>query len=256
MTTSTWTESVADVVARMEAIVEELPRSDGVACFTRLYLEVTKAVQAELGGEAFLDPAFLRHLDIEFAGLFFGALDTLRRSPRDVPPAWVPLFEGRSTRGIAPIQFALAGMNAHINRDLPLALVATCDAMGIEPKAGSPQHADFERVDNILAEVESRVKREYLTGWLNSLDRFLHRFHRINDVVAMWNIRRARAAAWVNGEALWALRADAKLSAEYLLALDRMVALSGRGLLIPADTTLRKVDRWFGRVRRDPLWWA
>jgi hypothetical protein len=60
----------------------------------------------------------------------------------------------------------------------------------------------------------------------------------------------------VNGEALWALRADAKLGTEYLLALDRMVALSGRGLLIPADTTLRKVDRWFGRVRRDPLWWA
>ena len=32
--------------------------------------------------------------------------------------------------GTAPIQFALAGMNAHINRDLPLALVETCDELG------------------------------------------------------------------------------------------------------------------------------
>jgi Family of unknown function (DUF5995) len=240
----------------MEAVLERLPRSDGVACFTRLYLEVTKAVQEELRDEAFQDPAFLLKLDVAFAGLFFEALGRYGRVPPAAPPAWVPLFEERSAGGIAPIQFALAGMNAHINRDLPLALVATCEKIGVEPKVGSPQHADFERVNDILAEVETRVKREFLTGWLNRVDRFLHRFHQINDVVAMWNIRRARAAAWVNGEALWALRAEAKLSADYLLALDRMVALSGRGLLIPADTTLRKAGRWFRRVRRDPLWWA
>jgi hypothetical protein len=39
---------------------------------------------------------------------------------------------------VAPIQFALAGMNAHINRDLPLALVATCTARKVAPRRGSP----------------------------------------------------------------------------------------------------------------------
>ena len=240
----------------MHAILEPLPRSDGVACFTRLYLEVTRAVQAELAGAAVADPHFLQRLDVVFADLFFDALDASEGSPRDVPPAWVPLFDARSKRGIAPLQFALAGVNAHINRDLPVALVTAWIGAGVDPSLGSPQHADFERVNEVLARVEQRVKGEYLTGWLNTLDRRLHRFHRIDDVLAMWDIRRARATAWVNGGALWAMRSDAQLEAGYLGALDRMVAFSSRGLLIPADTTLKKVRRGFRRLQRDPLWWV
>ena len=72
----------------------------------------------------------------------------------------------------------------------------------------------------------------------------------------MWNVRAARAAAWVNGEALWALRGDTRLSTEYLRTLDRTVELSGRGLLIPADTRLRRADRRIRRGRNDPLWWV
>ena len=248
--------SVADVIARMEAILEPLPRTDGVACFTRLYLAVTKAVEAELETATFADPSFLRELDVVFADLFFGALETYEGGPGDVSSAWAPLFEARSNRGVAPLQFALAGMNAHINRDLPVALVTTWTNARVGPSIGSRQHADFERVNDVLARVEQRVKREYLTGWLNALDSLLHRFHRLDSILAMWNVRSARAAAWVNGEALWGLRGDAKLSGEYLRNLDRMVGLSGRGLLIPADTSLRKADRRIRRLRRDPLWWV
>ena len=42
----------------MEAILDPLGRNDGVACFTRLYLEVTKGVQAQLQGVVFADPRF------------------------------------------------------------------------------------------------------------------------------------------------------------------------------------------------------
>lgn len=104
--------------------------------------------------------------------------------------------------------------------------------------------------------MQQKVKGEYLTGWLNSLDRRLHRFHRMGDVLAMWDIRRARATAWANGAALWALRDDERLAADYLGALDRFVAFSSRGLLVPADTTLSKARRQFRRAHRDPLWWV
>ena len=140
-------------------------------------------------------------------------------------------------------------MNAHINRDLPVALVATCSSMGLDLRLDSPQHADFERVNDVLVEVEARLKRAYLTGWVNALDRLLHRVHRIDDVIAMWNVRRARDAAWANGQALWALRGDPRAVAEYLAALDRMVGLAGRGLLIPADTVLQRAARWLRRSR-------
>lgn len=69
----------------------------------------------------------------------------------------------------------------------------------------------------------------------------LHRIDRLDDVVAMWHVRRAREAAWTNGEALWALRADPELSSSYLVALDRMVGLTARGLLVPEETWLQRL---------------
>jgi hypothetical protein len=98
-------------------------------------------------------------------------------------------------------------------------------------------------VNTVLASVEETVKSQYLTGWLRSLDRLIHRVDRLDDIVAMWNVSRARDAAWVNAQALWALRDQPELSAGYLAALDRMVGLTGRGLLVPADTWLQKLGR-------------
>ncbi len=59
----------------------------------------------------------------------------------------------------------------------------------------------------------------------------------------MWDVQRAREAAWANAEALWTLRADEGLRSEFVRALDRMVGFAGRGLLVPADTLLRKLAR-------------
>jgi hypothetical protein len=234
---------IAEVIARLRTIEASAPSSDGVVCFARLYREVTEGVAAELTGEGVADARFVETLDVRFAGLFFSALESYEQEPARTPSAWVPLFAARSRRGIAPLQFALAGMNAHINRDLPVALVATCRELGLDLEESSPEHADFERVDALLAQVESRVKRSYLTGWLAWLDRIVHRFRRIDDVVAMWDVDRARDAAWTNAQALWTLGDVQPLTGDYLLALDRMVGLASRGLLIPADSWLFKLRR-------------
>ena len=124
----------------------------------------------------------------------------------------------------------MAGVNAHINRDLPIALVETCRELDRDLRAGSPEHAEFLRVNALLARVERRVKAGYTKGWVGLAARLLHRADRLDDVVAMWNVERARDAAWTNGVALWQLREQPALSAEFLLALDRMVGLAGRGL--------------------------
>src|SRR6202035_1145688 len=51
--------SVAGAIARMEEIGAALPASDGVACFNRMYLEVTQTVGADLGQGVFADPGFM-----------------------------------------------------------------------------------------------------------------------------------------------------------------------------------------------------
>jgi hypothetical protein len=216
--------TIPDVVARMRAIDGCLTQEDGVAAFNRLYLAVTEAIEAE--ETTFDAPEFLARLDVRFALLFF---DTLRRAAT-VPHAWRPLHEARGRAGVIPLQFALAGMNAHINRDLPLALVETWREGGREPQRGGAEHRDFLRVNALLAATEVRVKRSFVTGPLRLADDALGR---LDDVLAMWNVERARDAAWTNAETLWRLRGAPELAEDYLRALDRMVGFAGRGLLRP-----------------------
>jgi hypothetical protein len=223
--------SVAGVVALMHALEEALPRRDGVRSFLTLYRAVTEDVHALVGpaGE-YGDPRFVRWLDVVFAGMFFRALRDASGRPGAVPKAWEPLFEARSRRKIAPIQFALAGMNAHINRDLPLALVQTWKARRIEPSRRSVQYEDFGRLNALFELTEERVKAELLTGPLGHADRSLGR---VDDAVAMWKVSKARECAWINAETLWALRAAPAAAREHARALDRLVGLAGRGLLRP-----------------------
>src|SRR5207342_864211 len=138
--------SLPEVIHRLQAIEASAPHTDGIVCF---------------------------------AGLFFSALESYERDAASAPSAWMPLFAQRSRHGIAPLQFALAGMNAHINRDLPVALVSTCRELSLDLREASPEHADFERVDALLSQVERRVKSSYLTGWLAWVDRLVHRLRRL-----------------------------------------------------------------------------
>ena len=223
--------TVVEALGLMRALERALPRDDGVVFFLRLYRAVTEAVEEVVrpGGE-YADTRFCRWLDVVFANSFFRALRDGTERRAGVPKAWEPLLEARSRPGVLPIQFALAGMNAHINRDLPFALVETWAALDLEPRRGSDQHEDFTRLNGLLEQTEARVKTELVTGSLGHVERSLGR---VDDVVAMWKVGRARDAAWVNGETLWALRGVPQLRAEFALTLDRMVGFAGRGLLRP-----------------------
>jgi hypothetical protein len=89
-------------------------------------------------------------------------------------------------------------MNAHIEHDLPLAVVDTCAALGCPP---SELSGDFHRVNDVLAEVEEQV-RERLLPSLEQLDIGDPLLH----LVSAWSIDRARDAAWASALTLWELR--------------------------------------------------
>jgi hypothetical protein len=214
----------------MEGLDRSLPPDDGVKWFNRLYLEVTRSVAAQEDTGAH---TFLEALDVEFAGAYFAALDAAGAAelPADFPyHSWKPLFEARSSGEIAPVQFALAGMNAHINHDLALGVCAVCVARGVEPRMGTPEHAEYIAVNPLITEVESRVKAWLLTDALVELDRD---FGPVDDVVAIWSVERARDAAWIRAQVLWHLRALPSLRDDYLEINDRAAELASRALLVP-----------------------
>jgi Family of unknown function (DUF5995) len=213
----------------MHAIADELPAADGVARFNHLYLEETVAVDTVTRTAGFEDPEFIVALDVVFAGLYFAAVDAAGAG-KPPPRSWAPLFAARAEERIAPIQFALAGMNAHINHDLPLALVSTCEARSLELSRDSSQYRDYLKINDTIAATETRVKQEFLTGMVRVADEVLGH---VDDVIAMWSIAEARNAAWTNAEALWALRDHPDLTAAFADALDGTVGFASRGLLVP-----------------------
>jgi len=220
---------IDDVRARMQEIDGALPNTDGVACFNKLYLAVTTNVIASEQAGVFSAGPFLTTMDVAFGNLYFAALKQMVAGAAP-PRAWAPLFAARSRRDVAPLQFALAGMNAHINRDLPVALVETFTTLGIEMSRPSLQAADYDRVNDVLVQTEAAVAADYFTPLMKTLDRD---FDGVEDVAANWSVREARAAAWTNGAALWHLRAFTTLARDFVDTLDGIVGFAGRGLLLP-----------------------
>ena len=222
--------TVQDAVDIMTGLDRGLPDADGLKWFNRLYLQVTLAVLDEVTTTTYRDPAFLATLDVVFANLYFDAVAAATSDPARLPSAWRPLFECRRRRGIRPLQFALAGMNAHINRDLPEGIVATYRATDGAPVEGSARHGDFDKVNDLLEAVEAQIKVEFSTGLVKVVDAACGD---VDDAVAMWKVRAARAAAWTNAEVLWALQPTPKLRNAFFSRLDSLTGFAGRGLLLP-----------------------
>lgn len=223
-------QSIEQALAVMQAIDDELPDNDGVKWFNRLYLRVTHAVAIAVGSRRFNDPAFMTTLDVVFANLYFSALAAGEAGIGRAPSAWRPLLEARNQSGIARIQFALAGMTAHINRDLPDGIVQSFVALGGDPITGDLREQDFDSINEILERVEEQVKTEFTEGLLIEIDRL---GGQVDDAVAMWKVKAARSTAWTNAQVLWGLRGVPRVRDRFFNRLDGLVGMTGRGLLLP-----------------------
>lgn len=216
----------AELLDRMAAIDQALPATDGLACFNRMYRLVIESVQTHVTAGFFGDPAWIGRLDIVFANLYL----KVYQGPDATPRAWAALVDRRADPRVLPLQFALAGMNAHINHDLPIAVVMASAELGTSPDAGA-HHADFERVNTLLAAQEPIIRKSFSDALLDSLDRTAPG---LQDVVANFSMVKARETAWANAETAWVLnQASAALEANFLDGLDHLVGFASRGLLVP-----------------------
>jgi hypothetical protein len=220
--------TIQDVIAAMRAIEAALPENDGIRWFNLLYRRVTETVQTDVASWA--DWPFLQRFDVAFAKLYFDAITAWESDPTRAPRAWQPLFQARSDEKMAPVQFALAGMNAHINNDLVIALDRLAHSDNTYPSRDGVRYQDFQRVNDLLERVELEFQPIFSTGLIGAIDLALGD---LDTLLAMWKVRNAREAAWTNGEVVWHLRAQPRLRRDYLARLDHMVGFAGRGLLAP-----------------------
>jgi hypothetical protein len=196
---------------------------DGVRYFNQVYTGVTRAVAHRVAAGGFEDVPFMVALDVEFAGLYLEALD----APATAPRAWQVLFDRRRQK-IAPLRFALAGMNAHINRDLAVALDTTCTRLGGTLDRSSPRRRDFLAINDVLVAQMASAKAELFSPIDRITDTALGP---VDDLFEAWSITAARDNAWSHGAALHQLGPGEARDAA-LQAFDRTASLIGRLLLL------------------------
>jgi uncharacterized protein DUF5995 len=229
--------SIPEVLETMDMMEATLQDADGLKWFHWLYLQVTQAVEKRVVAGGFASLAWLAELDVQFAELYFSALRQALAGQRS-PGCWRLLFDRRNHALVARIQFALAGINAHINHDLPMAIVNTCLATGTVPLHGSQEYQDYTATNTTLDSLIDRAKRELMCRLLGDP---LPPISHLEDTLAAWNVSAAREAAWTNAEILWGLRGLPFMADRFEDGLDGLTAVAGKTLLTPVPLALAAV---------------
>jgi hypothetical protein len=219
--------TVSGVLTLMQRIDSLLPNGDGLKWFNLLYMRVTQQIDSNPPPGGWEDSIWLTRLDVVFAQFYFNALINWLNSSTTVPRSWEALLEARFRPGIERVQFALAGMNAHINHDLALALLQTGAELNLIPGKVSPEHDDFEHVNGLLEAVLPQALRFLATGILGELAQDTGK---IGSLLAIWKVRAARDLAWDLADHLRSLTGIARATA--LTMQDQLTGVVGRSLLL------------------------
>jgi hypothetical protein len=201
--------------------------SEGLRVFAGLHRQAQDLVVARIRSGFFADPVFVERLAVHTAAPF---LDAARQAAADekVAPAWRPLATGRRQAGLQPVQFALAGINAVLNHDAPVALVRGCEDAGVSPYRPDVEQ-DFHRFCALLVEFAEPVRAAFLND------------HQVGDgrsqsamvaLVTKFSISKAKSAAWANGLTLWQIASIEALAQPFEWTLAHTTGLIGGQLLV------------------------
>jgi hypothetical protein len=236
---------IEELIARMTAQLESLRAAgDQRRYFHATYLRTTIAVAEEIGRGGFADAEWVERWDVVFADLYLAALDGDLAGRRSARP-WAVAFGAPA--GLPPLRHVLLGMNAHINYDLPQALVAVIsDEQFGDAALLARREADHRAIDAVLA---ARVAAEddeltRLSGPAPLLDRLLRPASRLGT---QRFLREAREKVWANATVL--SRARRQGPAAYAAALAQLEELSAAkvtALQAPGQVLLKLAVTGFG----------
>jgi hypothetical protein len=216
--------------------------------FLGTYQRTTAAVGKAVDGAAFEDPDWVERWDVAFARLYLDALDAIQAGDiNSVPRPWRLAFAAESD--LPPLRHVLLGINAHVNYDLPQALLAVItDDDFSDDRLMARRRRDHERIDGVLA---SRVAAEddelIASGAARSvLDRLLTPLNRLGSKRFL---REARLKVWHNTTELQRARTESVESYRQRLAeLEVLSAAKIADLLAPGQVILRLAVAGFGVV--------
>ncbi len=185
--------------------------SDGAGYFAALYSRVTSQIAVSIDEGRFEDGERMDAFATAFAGRYTRALHQEDRRSR----CWQACWDVAGDARLLITQHLLLGINAHVNYDLPQAVVE------VGRKAGALEAArsDFDAVNDVLDTTSREVVRD-----LDRASRWANELSRLGGGRAFnFSFRVARARAWSAAERLYAL--DDGPQQAYLAELDRLVSV-------------------------------
>ncbi|MEO7035107.1 MAG: DUF5995 family protein [Polyangiaceae bacterium] len=215
---------INDVLVKLEGIIaNQRDRGSPLAFFPAVYHATTARVRAGIQSGTFADGARMDRLATTFANRYLAALDALGGA--GPARAWQVAFDAAARPHTMILQHVLLGMNAHINFDLPLAVIAAAGGGNIADLKG-----DFDAINGILAALLDPVQAvlDRFSPLLKILDQV---GGRVDGKLVTFSIDTARDEAWHEAMRLAGESPDQRNRST--LSLDRGVAVLGQGIIGP-----------------------
>jgi hypothetical protein len=238
---------IEDLIMRFEDACTQLSAvEDEQRHFCGMYQRSTISVREELVRGGFDDPIWVERWTVAFADLYLDAL-AARELDQPVSRPWQLALAAGS--GVSPLGHQLVGLNAHLNFDLPRALLSVvADEEFDDDALLASRYADFEHIDSLVLR---RVPEEYrylraLGGPVRTqlLARLLYP---LNLVASRRWLVAARRSVWGNALQLsMARRSGPDELAGRVADLEVLCAAKVAELLRPGQVVLRLAKIGFG----------
>ena len=218
---------IDDLLLKLNGIIDsQRDRGSPLAFFPAVYRATTVRVRAGILSNRFADGARMARLATTFANRYLAALNTAAVTGNGGPArAWQVSFAAATREHTMILQHVLLGMNAHINFDLPLAVIEMANGGDI-----ADLHQDFLAINRILASLLGPVQAviDRFSPLLNILDRV---GGRSDEELVTFSINTARDEAWHEATRLAGESVEQRQRSA--LSLDRRVALLGQRIIVP-----------------------
>jgi hypothetical protein len=240
-------QSIDALLERMREDLDRLEkRGDARRFFHATYLRTTEAIGREIARGGFADADWMTRWDLAFAVLYVQAL-AADEAGGAVSGPWREAFGARPE--LPPLRHVLFGLNAHINYDLPRALLEVISSAEFDdPAVVARRQADHRHVDTVL---QSRVGAEdaelSAVSRVSLLDRLLRP---ANQAASRRFLAEARDKVWRNAVALDRARREGRYE-ESRAELERRCAARVRDLTARGPVLLKLARRGFGVLLPD-----
>lgn len=243
--------TIGELIALMEDMQAGLDAGgDRRRHFHGVYRRSTIAVRDEIKRGGFHDPGWLERWDLAFADIYLEAMERWDRGQAPSGP-WQVAFEAARDDAAPPLRHVLLGLNAHVNFDLPQALIAVIsDDEFADRQVVRQRYTDHKHVDDVLvARVGSEDRQIAAAGRPGDRSLADKLLVPVNRAASKKFLKEARAKVYNNARLLSAARREGpEPLASRIAQLEELCRARVADLRAPGQVLLKLALRGFGVV--------